>query len=371
MSPNLVDLDRALEDLKAEAPSGEQRQRALALLVRPPRPRWRLAGLAAASLSLTAVALLAVPSRGSGLAWTAVVRNTQSAVNIHTRTFDKAGRPTSEGWRSGLFHVHIWHNAQGQVTAELRRDGKTMYWYTGKTPLALPNAYHFAWLASIPSINPFQGSSENTIGEMLTDKRTKVLRHASAEIEGRTVERYEVSLYGGETATVDADPVSGRVLRIDRKQETRHFDYPEKIDPALFSWTARVSRNVPVLDMRNLDPNRDEPTKEVLAKKDGLQLRELQIEPYGSLIVTWAGERYSRLLRKPFRVVGVKTGKPWYGPAPYLMGKRKFDALTTVKLPLLEKVGERLTIQIPTGPRSVVVFKDIPVTRLRPVSQLH
>lgn len=370
MSPNRVDFEKAIEGLRSEDATAVQRQRALAALPHAQRTsRLKIAILAAVPLCGVAAALLALPAKGSAMPWVEVVRRTQSAVNIHDRSYDKNGNMIGESWYDGVHYADLYYNAKGNLLMEMRRDDQCHYFYFGMTPMKLPNAYHFAELMRVYPGNRKFPPRKNTLDEVLSNGRTKIKGQQSAEVNGHTVERFDLLFFGKEPATVDVDPASKRIQRIVKKGgEVTVYDYPDTLDPAIFSWKSRITKSLPVLDTRSFDSKKPYKIPDVIASKGGIQLREVSMGSFGTLYVSWTGDKYARLKTKPFRVAGVRSEHPWYGPGPYLDGKhKKIEELTVVNVALLDKIGDRITLEIPTGPHTYVEFKNVPVSRLRPL----
>jgi len=253
---------------------------------------------------------------------------------------------------------------------ESRRDDQTSYTYFDASVRnyteRLPNQYSFAFLMNIPQNAKRFEPGHNTIKELLDSKRTKLVRQESAELGGKSVEKYVVTNFG-EQMTFYADPASGRIVELQSKNTREKYDYPGSIDPNVFSWKYRVAQDAPIQDQRNLRMDTPFKMPKPIASKNGVGLRMVYLDPSGSLQVWWTGALFSRKHTKPFTVVGVKTGKPWFPPGPITDRNKVINNVTGVNLPPLEKIGSKITVRIPTAVHKYVEFKDVPVSRMDPI----
>jgi hypothetical protein len=99
-----------------------------------------------------------------------------------------------------------------------------------------------------------------TIGDVMSYKTAKLISQEPAEVNGVPVQRYLLRMYGKDLQTVDAGPKTGRILFVHTKNgETERLDYPESIDPKIFSYNSRLTREVAVLDIRGHEDPKKEP----------------------------------------------------------------------------------------------------------------
>jgi hypothetical protein len=366
MSQQIVNLERAIKDLRAESAPEGARSRALDGISSAPRTnRWVLPGYAAGLLCIASVVVLTTTSRGRELSWADVQASMRDATTFHWQ-FTSSDGSRGEGWQSGADYGMVAFDSKERLTFELREDAEATYVYWAGRELSLPNAYHCGMLmATIRRGQGFSGR-RNTIQELLSDRRTRVESHERPTREHDGMDVYTVDLYGKEHATVNVDASTGKIVRIERSGEVESFDYPDSIDPRFFSWKHRLSTGAPVADLRH---SRTGPfvMPTPIATKDGVSLRNLFINESGFLIASWTGETYTRKHHRPVRVLGVRTGKPNYPPGPTNVRDQKVECLTSLNVPLLDKVGDRISIEIPTGPRTSVIFRNVPVSRLKSI----
>jgi len=186
------------------------------------------------------------------------------------------------------------------------------------------------------------------------------------EVDGKAVQRYELLAYG-ERRTIDTDAQSGRVQTM-RFQDggLSRFEYPESIDPKVFEMESRLTKNVPVSDLRGREVTVEAPREmpPVIAKKREIQLRTVSVTPDGDLFVTWTGY----LPNKKLIIPGVRLGKTM-GPYYFQDGRHTLDPVRAKRLlffraALPEKIGERVTLRFPQG-NSFVEFKNVVASRLK------
>src|SRR5579871_5252051 len=128
MSLNHLEFDLAVQELRDEAPFPEQRQRGLERVLSRRRrsPKLPLAvGAAAVVVGLSLLPL--VSRRGGGYAWAEVLRRTEGAENVHCVTYNAAGQPVGELWRSGVMRASWGRGEDGRIRFEDRCDKWTFY----------------------------------------------------------------------------------------------------------------------------------------------------------------------------------------------------------------------------------------------------
>lgn len=376
MSPTHLRFDRAVQDLRDEGPSSEQRHRALGAVLNPRRRRLKTPTLAVAAVAI-GVGLALIPARGSSLALAEALRRTQQAMNQHITYFDKKGRVSGELWKSGTMRAVWLKDGTGRITVENRSDHAHYYTYMYRRELSGPNATQYGTLWNVtPQMlragNNFGGPAQ-TIDALLNSGRAKLVSQERAVSQGSMVQRYVLRMYGKELETVDADTNSGRILVVrDADGESQRYDYPEAIDPKTFSFEARLTRDVAVLDLRGKEnPRQLAPyMPQPIASKDGISLRAVNLGAEGDLYVFWTGYLPDRHASKRLRVLGTRTGAVrWLGydqDGVHRVQGPVAKRLICYRVALRDKVGDRISIEIPT-PTSTVEFKDVPIKRLEPL----
>jgi hypothetical protein len=378
MSPNHLDLDQAIEELRVESPCGDRRERALKAVLNRKGMPLKLPSLAAAAALAIALVLLLAPTRASGIAWVEVVHRTQQATDLHITYFDETGKVIGGQWRSGRLWAHWVKDKSGHVVSEVRSGPTHLYAFVYRPGLTAPNATQYATLWNktprmLEGPQKFTGPAR-TIQDLLKSGSTHLVSQESVKVGGVDVQRFEVESYR-HSLTVDADPASGRIQLVRVKGgETLRFEYPASVDPKVFSFEARLTRDVPTIDLRGKgDPKKLPPyMPEPIASKNGIQLREVSISADGDLYVFWTGYLPTKRAASRLRVVGAKTGKTlWLGY--YKDGIHPVQGpperrLVCYRVTLPAKIGDRLTIRIPTA-SSYAEFKDVPVKKLRPLKE--
>jgi len=376
MSPNHLRFDQAIQELRDVRPGTDQRERSLDAVLIPRRMTLKQPSLAAAALVVVALLLFLIPTRGSGLAWADVLRRTQQATDLHITSLSHNGHVVGEQWRSGNMWALWIKDQSGRILCETRSDRSHFYTFLYRKELTSPNATQYGTLWNktpqmLEGERRFRGPSQ-TVDRLLSSGRAKLIRQENAEFGGAAVQRYVLNVYG-QVQTVEADSKTGRILLVRTKGgETERFEYPESLDPKIFSFEARITHDVPVLDLRGKeDPKKLPPyMPKPIVSKGGIQLREVSLGEAGDLFVFWTGYLPNKRAAKRLRAVGVKEGSTrWLGY--YSDGVHQTQSPSTKRLicwrvTLREKIGDCVTIRIPTA-FSSVVFKSMPVKRLLPL----
>ena len=369
MSQNRLDFDLAIEELKADRPEAERRLRALGAIQGLQPRRYRMATFAATATAVVLAALLVVPARGNGLTWESVQEKTQRAVNVHTLFYNAAGKLSREDWRSGTLWATWSKDESGRLRSEIRGSAKDYYHYIYRDQMTAPNAYQYAEIWSkTPQIvrmeKGFTGPAR-TVEQLLGGKDAKLISHEHAEVSGQSFERYTLTRYK-QQMTVDADPKTGLIATITYDGGgVAKLDYPASINSEVFSYRSRLIKDVPVLDTRGHDDLKalSQLMPPVIVRKQGIELRQVTISPWGQLFVSWTGPMPKRRLDIP----GVSFEKiDWFGPG--VGTDRKPTKLMFFRVQPKEKVGDRLTVRFPLN-GSLIEFRNVKVSRLQALKE--
>ncbi len=379
MSPNRRELDKALQELREERPSAEVRSRALTAVLSPRPGLANHPGMVAASVLVVGLGLFMIPTRSSGLAWSEVLRRTNLSANVHVTYLNGWGEVTGEKWSSGLNWAYWSKDKQGRITHEIRSDQSNFYFYLRRSWSNAPNAYAYGTLTNkTPAMLKAEGkyaSKIPTIDSLVSIQKAKPISQETAYVAGNSVQRYVLKIRGSKLQTVDADPQSGRILFIRfANGETDTFDYPDKIDARVFSYKSRLTRNEPVLDLRGKEDPKKAPIEmpPIVATNGGINFRGVQLASDGTLYVEWSGYLPHTQQLKRLKLYGITAGKRlWFGynvdgvhPVQGPPSKR----LIIYRVELPERIGDRVSVQIPTA-SSVVVFKDVRISKMNPLRE--
>lgn len=368
MSPNRLELETALDELRSELPPPAVRDRSFDALAAHRPNALRLPVLAVAS-ALVLGGLLLAPQRGTGLAWAAVLRATRDSSHLHIVTLDSKGKGIGEYWKSGEMWASYGKDQRGRIEWETRTDDDHFYMFLRRDNLTAPNATQYATLYNVtPQMidgrkglpGPFQ-----SIQDLLTRGKASLLRQLRTTVQGQDVERFLVSRYG-EEQSIDADSKSGRILALRNKDgSVLHFEYPSAIEKSVFDYRSRLSKDVYLLDLRGKENPRTLPPylPKPIASKKGIQLREVSLTMEGDLFVLWTGNTPRQNAAKRPEVKGTRVGKTlWLGPYKNGVPGRKPSGLICYRAQLPQKVGKTLTFRIPTR-KGYAAFVDIPIKR--------
>ncbi|HWD39571.1 MAG TPA: hypothetical protein VG944_12030, partial [Fimbriimonas sp.] len=196
-------------------------------------------------------------------------------------------------------------------------------------------------------------------------KQLGVVRHGD-------LDRYFVLSYGTKI-TVDVDPKTRHIESIltpggDRIQ----YDYPERIDPAIFVPRPQLVPGVKVFDFE-LDRARQAAlVKRGIARKGDTVLRSVILDRYGCLWVFWTGYVPDGRLTKGYSVPGMPLGpasEPGYFTTSwnkhwpnrrYMVDGRQLVGMNRAPK---QKIGTRITVKVPTK-GGYVTFQNVPVQRI-------
>jgi|GEM_PF-5092953 len=402
MSSNRFNLDRAVDALRSELPSGEARVRAKNFLLKPKpvsyRPRLVVLGLVGAA----AVALL-WPRGESGSAWAQIASQTRGQVRMHMATYVPGKSvPYMERWVDGnrykiTFELHP--PKQKPIYDFSICDGRRVLYYRGNE-LMKNGEYRSAHVAKVqPGPRDLQysyglmGAGSNLIDDVIKQEGWKVQSQKEKVSSAYGVrDVYVLSIrYPHATftrfATVYVDSETKLIREAEFKDEgglqtaLAKIDYPDSFPSSTFALVAP-----PGVRIRDFDKDREHletiirkglGTKTVAGKT--ITLRAVVHAGWGEMWVLWTGGAPAGDLRNPIQVAGFPKAKPFgiktftikpdprSKPAPAIgqrlggmaiLIQRKLDKIT-VTIPVLDATGKKKL--------GTATFADVPVFRVESI----
>lgn len=379
MSPNPVDLDSALSELRSERPSGALRPRLLRSFQRSPRrPRtpWIVT-----SIALVAATAFLWPHRENGIAWARSQAQTAAATRCHQISTDAKGHVTSEQWRDGTRMAEYILNQDGKPWMETRTDGKRRFWY-----LRMPNEPRRAngeAHGTVSSVRkPVEYPGSNPVDRLLHSKYVKVTSQEKIETSEGDQVKYSIQTletrFEHRDDTVFSDLQTGLIRRIvfGNGLETR-FEYPSSIPSEVFKPEPQIAKGVKLYDVDKIWPAVQRQMKGGMGSDKGVTLRLVAIDGDGALWVLWTGHLPDGRLSHPIRIPGLRAGQPF---APrrltssfkgskqvstlVISGQRLGGMSVVPEVPVGERL-EKLVIPTPSGE---AVFRNVSVLRISSIA---
>lgn len=385
MSLKPAEFDEAVAALRREVPAPELNHRVLKALTHPRRSprRWRYLAVAGASALL---GYILWPRQSAGSAWAWSVQTTNQAETVHRRIFSREGTVIEEMWQEGPKLAFYFRDARNRLLAEERSDGNHIFSFLATNRVRpLPNARATANLHPTDGRRQGYFSSSRQVEALLSDKQLAVESKKRIETPGGPRDQYQIRLKRGYfdgkkyvmgndlRTTVEADADSGKIRKIvGIDGGITLIEYPSHIDAAVFEPRAQVAQNVEVHDI-SAEKNRVDATlRRGLATKEGVTLRFLALDGVGNLHALWTGAPVDGKLSHPCLVKGVRAGQPFgmhQFTDGYRMDRRSYPSPVTngylegMALPLLEKIGDRVTLRV-FKRGHYVEFSNVPVMRI-------
>ena len=375
MPSKSLDVTRGLTTLRDEHPTAEQTDTLFRGIYRPSR-RSVARPLALIATIVAAVLLLVVPLRTkSGSAWAQTMDATLSAPNSHS-IYHGPGGETLVEWRSGQKRTLLRYYGEGLPDYESRSDGKRRL-RIYRTPHRGPNGRQFGILDR-PVVLPREYDLPFTnLPELLRQPNLKVVSHTPTDGDHLESYRLKVTKPFPEEYVAEIDPSIHRIVRLrsDRTGGEQSFDYPSKIDPAVFDPSPGAA-SVEVYDVMAQNAVIRRRQTKGLGKQGPVTLRLVVLDALGRLWVHWTGglDHLKPMgVSGPIRLVGIPTSKPqgselWFQnwrKGPTVNGSTTYSSerfARTLVVPR-QKIGKAVTVEIPY-PGGVARFENAPVLRI-------
>lgn len=327
MSPKPVDLERALETLRAECPTSEATEQAREALFRtipppidvtPPLTLPTRRGLArplTAMLIVTSLAFVVLmPRTTAGSAWAQTLTQSFDSVPIHSVSRMANGKVGYEQWRSGRKRAHVLYDRNGKALMEQSDNGQWLYNSASSMFIdpKRPNAR--LWGTVSRSIGPNFLGSEIQYGSpeaLLKQRGVEVVNHEPAENGKPEAYRLRIPMPYREAKEERLAEIGndGRIRRLTYPNGRGGVDieYPESIPDAVFEPRPHA---IPVPDVFT---GKDYETiqrdlRQGLGKRGPVTLRSVIVTGDGDLWVFWTGALPDGKASLPFSINSVKCG---------------------------------------------------------------
>ena len=379
MSPKPVDIDHAVELLKADGSTAEMKLRARKRLDHPTRnalPKLGVVGIVA-----LVVVFAAWPKATAGRSWAQAVQASSQAKITHSVTIDPEGHKIFEDWRDGQKIVVLSLKSDGQVTGEVRSNGDRLFgfhsnFFRSKGWGRNPNSWQFGMIinddfAKTKALSNNEGRLDRYIShsgfEIVGQKATKTFRGPSTS--------YELKMKRGpaEQMLVVVDEKSGLIVETSEANGKYRstFDYPQSVDPSIFEPRPQTVKNCQVCDNQTITDEVQKTIANGLGKSKGITLRLVALDSSGTLLSIWTGSSATSRTDRPMIVPNMRLGKTW--PIPKGSSWQGGDTYETTSdgshvyglcQEALTKIGERIDISVPIKGGKYAKFKSVRVLRI-------
>ncbi len=379
MSPKPVDIDHALQVLKADGSTAEMRLTARQNLNRPSRstlPKLSLVGLVA-----TTAIFLMWPRATAGRTWAQVVQASTLAKITHSITRDAKGRLTEDTWRTGKKIAIVFYGVDGQVTDEIRSNGDRIFSSHssfGHRMGAIQNPN--AWLIGMVSADDFEAvktsaNNEGRLDRFLVHNGFEIVRQEPFTTSKGLATRYELREKRSPKwhGLVVVDEKSGLIVETSDMggKYNSTFEYPQSVNSSIFEPRPQVVKNCTVYEYGKLQDEVRRAINKGFGKAKGITLRLVALDSQGTVFAIWTGGTATGRTDRPFIVPNIKFGKTW--PLPKGSSWKGGDTYETTSdgnhaygqtQSALTKIGDRIDISVPIKGGQYAKFKSVPVFKI-------
>ena len=381
MSPKPVDIDHAINHLKADGSTQEMRANARAILSSPKRnalPKFGLVGIAA-----SVAIFIAWPRATAGRTWAQALQSSIKATIVHASSRDSEGKVRFERWVSDRRITAISYNANGKLTGEMRSNGAKVFSYYSN--IGAPervgknvNAHRFGMVHKDNILRPKSGGGfEGKLDQFLKLNGCEVLNQKPVTLPSGPAIRYEVREKRGQTEheLVDVDDSTGVIVQLTETMSgyKTAFDYPKDIDDSIFEPKPKIVKDCIPIDWLEMEDRVRRTVENGIASANGVTLRLVALDSRGDIWAAWTGKNVTEEVKHPFTVTGIQLGKPFllpqvsnggphykYGPEVMQNGERLYGMAREA----ISKVGDTVDISVPTKRGGFVKFKSVPILRV-------